>query len=107
MSRARVLPLFYHVNAAGDGYEIVIGPPLDDYPGDDRILDAARMNAVLEEAVRAHPEQYFWVHRRFKTQPEGTPDPYPELGHNPVGRMPWHRNKRKKRAQARSRIDAA
>ncbi len=94
MGRARVLPMFYYVNAAGDGYEFVVGPPLEDYPSDDRAADAARMNTVLEEAVQHAPQQYFWVHRRFKTQPEGAPNPYPGLRYTHIGRMPWRKKKK-------------
>lgn len=39
-------------------------------------LDAQRMNRFIEERVREHPEQYFWLHKRFKTRPEGSPDFY-------------------------------
>ncbi len=46
------------------------------YPSGDDACDAAALNAVLEEAVRAHPEQYLWLHRRFKTRPHGEPPPY-------------------------------
>ncbi len=102
MSRARVLPMFYYVNAAGDGYEFVVGPPLKDYPSDDRAHDAARMNTVLEEAVQHAPQQYFWAHRRFKTQPEGAPDPYPMLRHTHIGRLPWQKNKLKKAHRKRN-----
>ena len=38
--------------------------------------DARRMNEAIEAAVRDIPEQYFWVHRRFKTRPPGEPDFY-------------------------------
>ncbi|WP_018947454.1 lysophospholipid acyltransferase family protein [Thioalkalivibrio sp. AKL17] len=96
MGRARVLPMFYYVNDAGDGYEFVVGPPLEDYPSEDRARDATRMNAVLEDAVRHAPQQYFWAHRRFKTQPEDAPDPYPGLRTKHIGRMPWQNNKKKK-----------
>lgn len=55
----------------GLGYETVLFPPLEGYPTDDEYADTARMNAVIEAAVRRRPEQYFWVHKRFKTRPEG------------------------------------
>jgi len=32
-----------------------------------------RYTQVLEQLVRAHPEQYFWQHRRWKGQPSDTP----------------------------------
>jgi KDO2-lipid IV(A) lauroyltransferase len=46
-------------------------PPWLDFPSGDDTADARRMNAFIEERVRERPEQYFWMHRRFKTQPEG------------------------------------
>jgi Kdo2-lipid IVA lauroyltransferase/acyltransferase len=53
----------------GRGYEMVFGAPLENYPTDDIQADIARMNMEIEQAVRRHPEQYFWMHRRFKTRP--------------------------------------
>ena len=44
---------------------MVIGPAFDNFPGD-AIEDAERYNRLLEEQIRLAPEQYFWVHRRFK-----------------------------------------
>ncbi|WP_020145986.1 lysophospholipid acyltransferase family protein [Thioalkalivibrio sp. ALJ15] len=107
MGRARVLPLFYHVNSEGDGYEIEIGPPIEAYPSDDRTRDAARMNEVLEEAIRANPQQYFWAHRRFKTQPEGSPDPYPAIRSKHIGRLPWQKNKRKTKKKRKASGDGS
>lgn len=56
-------------------YRIRILPPLEDFPGDPA-QDAARLNALLEGWIREVPEQYLWVHRRFKTRPPGFPDLY-------------------------------
>ncbi len=107
MGRACVLPMFYYVNARGDGYEFVVGPPLEDFPSDDRARDAARMNEVIEQAVLHSPRQYFWAHRRFKDQPEGTPNPYAELRHAHFGRMPWQKDRRKKNARRKGSNDAS
>lgn len=52
-------------------YRIDIRPAWDDYPVGDEIADAQRVNDWVESEVRQTPEQYLWVHRRFKTQPEG------------------------------------
>ena len=49
---------------------------LEQFPSGDAIADAARMNTEIEAGVRLWPEQYFWVHRRFKTRPDGVPSPY-------------------------------
>ncbi len=49
---------------------------LDAYPSGDDVADATRINAVIEAAVREHPEQYLWMHRRFKTRPPGAEPVY-------------------------------
>ena len=55
---------------------MIFKEPLQDFPAGDEVQDATRMNRVIEDAVREMPEQYFWVHKRFKTRPEGEPDFY-------------------------------
>ncbi len=57
-------------------WHVRIGEPLPDYPSGDDVADAERVNALVEAAVRRHPEQYLWIHRRFKTRPPGEPRPY-------------------------------
>lgn len=57
-------------------WELRFHPALEDFPSGDDLADAARINRVIEEAVRARPEQYLWAHRRFKTRPAGEPRPY-------------------------------
>ena len=42
-----------------------------EFPTDDVAADTRRMNAFIEERVREMPEQYYWVHKRFKTRPPG------------------------------------
>jgi KDO2-lipid IV(A) lauroyltransferase len=51
-------------------------PALEDFPSADTAADLARYNAFLERRIRAHPAQYWWLHRRFKTRPPGQPDRY-------------------------------
>ena len=73
---AKVVP-FYPIRLPGNaGFEIRILPALENFPSGDDVADARVTNAVLEEVVREHPEQYLWLHRRFKTRPEGLPPVY-------------------------------
>ena len=62
--------------ALGKGYELVIQPELQDYPIDDEMAAAAYMNHVIEKEIMRAPDQYLWLHRRFKTRPAGTPSLY-------------------------------
>ncbi|SDI48886.1 lysophospholipid acyltransferase family protein [Propionivibrio dicarboxylicus] len=58
------------------GYVLEIGDPWPDFPTADADADTRRMNEAIEAVVRTMPEQYYWVHRRFKTRPEGEPSFY-------------------------------
>lgn len=73
-AHARVVPLVTRMTA--QGYSIEVHPPLSDFPSPDLAHDTARMNQLLEGYIRTMPEQYHWVHRRFKTRPEGEPGVY-------------------------------
>lgn len=72
---AAALPLWLQRGADGR-YRLEIGPQWPDWPSGDAVADAARYMAELETVVRRHPEQYLWVHRRFKTRPPGEPPLY-------------------------------
>lgn len=61
---------------AAKGYDLVIQPTLQDYPIDDEMAAAAYMNRVIETEIMRAPDQYLWLHRRFKTRPAGTPSLY-------------------------------
>lgn len=50
--------------------------PMPDFPSGDVVQDATRYNAMIEQVVRDKPENYFWLHRRFKTRPPGEEKPY-------------------------------
>ena len=71
LARAPVLPVVTRMLPGGEGYVIRIYPPWSDYPSGDEVADARRMMAFIEERVLEMPEQYFWLHKRFKTRPEG------------------------------------
>jgi Kdo2-lipid IVA lauroyltransferase/acyltransferase len=58
------------------GYGVDISEPLDNFPSGDEVADTARTNFITEQAVRKHPGDYLWHHRRFKTRPEGEPKIY-------------------------------
>ena len=51
-------------------------PEWQHFPSDDAVADTQRMNDVIAERVREQPAQYYWLHRRFKTRPEGEPPVY-------------------------------
>ena len=71
-----VFPVTVWSHQLDDGWEVIFLPPLEDFPSGDPVADATRMNAVIEQGIREMPEQYFWVHRRFKSRPEGEPGLY-------------------------------
>jgi KDO2-lipid IV(A) lauroyltransferase len=56
-------------NDDGSGYTLEIMPPLENFPTKDNIADVTRINQELEKAISRKPEQYMWLHRRFKTRP--------------------------------------
>ena len=73
--KADVLPFGFHRGDDGR-YRLRIEPQWSGWPSEDPVADAARYMSELEHVVRQHPEQYLWVHRRFKTRPQGEPDVY-------------------------------
>lgn len=74
MTGALVLPVITRMTEAG--YIVEIGEPWPGYPGESIEIDTVRMNAFLEAEILKIPEQYFWLHRRFKTRPPGEKRPY-------------------------------
>ena len=74
MGGARVVPVVTRMTRRG--YEVRVHPAWKDYPTADATADAARMNSELQTYIEAMPEQYYWVHRRFKTRPPGEPPLY-------------------------------
>lgn len=76
MAPAKVVPVTMKMLPGGQGYVAEFAEPWADYPTDDPVADVVRMNAWIEDRVREMPAQYYWVHRRFKTRPEGEPGVY-------------------------------
>ena len=66
-----VQPVIATLLPGGQGYRVEFGAPWDDFASDDALADTARMNRWIEARIRADPAQYLWVHKRFKTRPEG------------------------------------
>ena len=78
LGKAVTLPFFPRRLADGS-YVFRILPPLENFPGDDDLEDTRKYVSVLEEHVRSCPEQYLWIHRKFKNLPSGYPDYYSDL----------------------------
>jgi len=78
LGRAVTLPFFPRRLADGS-YVFRILPPLENFPGGDDIEDTRKYVSVLEEHIRSCPEQYLWIHRKFKNLPDGYPDYYSDL----------------------------
>lgn len=66
-----VQPVLAELLPCGQGWRVRYLPPWQDFPGDDDLAAARRMNAWIESEIRRLPAQYLWVHRRFKTRPPG------------------------------------
>ena len=71
-----VQPVLAEMLPGGAGYRVRFLPPWPDFPGDDDVAAAIRMNRWIEGEIRENPAQYLWVHKRFKTRPEGEPGLY-------------------------------
>ncbi|MBU1358107.1 MAG: lipid A biosynthesis acyltransferase [Gammaproteobacteria bacterium] len=74
LGKAKVVPVVSKL--AKGGYEIEVLPAWKDFPSDDVVADTALMNERLMSYIDAMPSQYYWVHRRFKTRPEGEASVY-------------------------------
>ncbi len=76
MTGATVLPYFLQRLPGTQGYRATVHPPLENFPSDCPVTDTTRFNRMIEAQVRIAPEQYLWIHRRFKGLSEDYPDYY-------------------------------
>ncbi|KKY86805.1 MULTISPECIES: Kdo(2)-lipid IV(A) acyltransferase [Leclercia] len=76
MSKAAIVPFVPRRKPDGKGYELMMLEPELAPPLDDAETTARWMNEVVEKCIMLAPEQYMWLHRRFKTRPEGVPSRY-------------------------------
>jgi len=76
MTNAKVLPFLSERLPNNAGYKTTIYPALENFPTDDSLADAERYHRVIEEQIAKIPEQYLWIHRRFKGLSEDYPDYY-------------------------------
>ena len=71
-----VQPVIAELQPGGRGWTVRFLPALRDYPTADALADTAALNRFIEQQIAKQPAQYLWVHKRFKTRPEGEPGLY-------------------------------
>jgi len=71
LSNANILTMSMIRKPNKKGYRLYISAPLIDYPAGDEVKAAGYMNKLIEQEIGRAPDQYLWMHRRFKTRPEG------------------------------------
>ena len=74
LGRAQVLMLTTRMTP--EGYEMELMESWSQFPTEDVRADTLRMNDELAKRIRLMPSQYYWVHKRFKTRPEGEASVY-------------------------------
>lgn len=78
LGHAKAVPFFPRRLPEG-GYELTVLPPVPGLPSGDAEEDTRQYVAILEKQIRRCPEQYYWVHRKFKNRPDPLPDAYADL----------------------------
>ena len=74
LGRAKVVPVVARMTPSG--YDVTVMPAWQDFPTADLQADTALMNRRLQDYIDQMPDQYYWVHKRFKTRPQGMPEIY-------------------------------
>lgn len=75
---AKIIPFFAYRKNDDSGYVINILPALENFPSENTLADATKINQLIENAAKQHPDQYMWVLKRFRTRPPGEPEIYPK-----------------------------
>ncbi|CDL86608.1 Kdo(2)-lipid IV(A) acyltransferase [Xenorhabdus cabanillasii] len=81
LSNPALLPFTPRRLPDGKGYELIIQPAVENFPEKDEVEAATFMNKVIEREIMQAPEQYMWLHRRFKTRPKDMPSLYSDNIH--------------------------
>lgn len=74
LGRAKVVPVVTRMTRTG--YSVEVLPAWENFPSNDLHADTAQMNRHLQSYIDSMPDQYYWVHKRFKDRPPGEPDVY-------------------------------
>ena len=78
LGRAVAVP-FFPKRLKDGNYLLTILPALEGFPSDDAAADTMKFMSILEDQIREVPEQYFWIHKKFKKRPDPLPDVYSDL----------------------------
>ena len=76
ITKSPIIVFYQFRKPDGTGYELHFEPLTETFPVEDDVENATIVNQQIERAIRIHPDQYWWLHRRFKTRPEGEARPY-------------------------------
>jgi len=76
MTGCAVVPMFPSYDPQTRRYTVKLMPQIRDFPSNDPVSDLEKINKIMEDQIRSAPGQYWWVHRRFKTRPQGEPPFY-------------------------------
>lgn len=69
-SGCQIVPFSHFRREGKPGYDIYFHPALENFPSGDDLQDATAINSKIEQEIRRAPDQYLWMHRRFKTRPD-------------------------------------
>lgn len=76
ISNCLVMPYQVQRTTTKPYYQLQIHPPIKNFPSTNPQQDTRQVNQAIESMVTQAPEQYLWLHKRFKTRPQGHPDFY-------------------------------